>query len=177
MLMTTFGRWWRNFDIGDIFWMLGPDANVKRWWLSPHFVSNIRHQHWCNRNLQLDHWLHNACTQNWVHIKNIWKNVMKTTSAESKKKCWHDTSIVLNSELEHHMIQLGNSKIRRKHWIKTYGKFWDLSVYIQSGSKAKLYWDFLKILSKFHNFLIEISYFFVKISRHVFDESSSTLIG
>ena len=29
MFVTIFGCWWRNFDIGDIFWMLMPDANMK----------------------------------------------------------------------------------------------------------------------------------------------------
>ena len=30
MLVTIFGCWWQNFDIGDIFWMLVPDAYVQR---------------------------------------------------------------------------------------------------------------------------------------------------
>ena len=29
-LVTICGCWWLNFDVGDIFWMLVPDANVKR---------------------------------------------------------------------------------------------------------------------------------------------------
>jgi len=57
--------WWQNFDIGDIFWMLLPDANAKKYSmlatksaetvtniskLSPtYFVSNIRRQHRCSR--------------------------------------------------------------------------------------------------------------------------------
>ena len=28
--VTICGFWWPNFDVGDIFWMLVPDANVKR---------------------------------------------------------------------------------------------------------------------------------------------------
>ena len=63
-LMTILGCWWQNFDVGDIFGMFVPDANVKRQWmlatkmtktatniiqLSPtNSVSNIRHQHRCN---------------------------------------------------------------------------------------------------------------------------------
>ena len=27
-LVTIFGCWWQNFDIGDIFWVLVPDANA-----------------------------------------------------------------------------------------------------------------------------------------------------
>ena len=58
MLVMIFGCWWRNFDVGDIFWMLVPDANVETYrmlvtkiaksitivsMLTPqHFVSNIR---------------------------------------------------------------------------------------------------------------------------------------
>ena len=30
MLVTIYECWWLNFDIGDILWMLAPDANVKR---------------------------------------------------------------------------------------------------------------------------------------------------
>ena len=30
ILMTIFGCKWQNFDIGDIFWILVPDANAKR---------------------------------------------------------------------------------------------------------------------------------------------------
>ena len=29
-LVTIWGCWWLNFDVGDIFWMLVPDINVKR---------------------------------------------------------------------------------------------------------------------------------------------------
>ena len=32
MLVTIFGCLWQNFDIGDIFWMLVPDADAKRCW-------------------------------------------------------------------------------------------------------------------------------------------------
>ena len=30
MLVTILGCWWPNFDVGDIFGMLVPDANAKR---------------------------------------------------------------------------------------------------------------------------------------------------
>ena len=65
MLVTIFGCWRQNFDIGDLFWMLLPDANNKKQRmlatksaktvtnvskLSPtYFVSNIRRQHRCSR--------------------------------------------------------------------------------------------------------------------------------
>ena len=35
MLVMIFGCWWRNFDVGDIFWMLLPTLMLKhtgRWW-------------------------------------------------------------------------------------------------------------------------------------------------
>ena len=63
MLATIFGCWWQNFDIGDIFWMLVLDDNVKiKTMLGTktaitvtnisklsltHFVSHIRQQHRC----------------------------------------------------------------------------------------------------------------------------------
>ena len=61
-MLVTSRYWWPNFAIDDIFWMLVPDAHVKRdgddensqkvtniWKLSPtHFVSNIRYQYRCS---------------------------------------------------------------------------------------------------------------------------------
>ena len=60
-IMTIFGCWGQNVDVGDIFWML---ANVKIQWAlmtkmaktvtnilklsSTRFVANIRHRHRCN---------------------------------------------------------------------------------------------------------------------------------
>ena len=59
-LLTVAGCWLLNFNVGDIFWMLKPkkivdvsdqnDQNRYILKLPPtHFVSNIRHQHRCNR--------------------------------------------------------------------------------------------------------------------------------
>ena len=61
-LETVLECWRQNSNFGDLFWMLVPDAQVKRMLvtkmaktvtniviLSPtHFVSNIRHQHRCS---------------------------------------------------------------------------------------------------------------------------------
>ena len=30
IVMLVIESWWQSLDVGDIFWMLMPDANVKR---------------------------------------------------------------------------------------------------------------------------------------------------
>ena len=43
MLVTILGRWRQNKDLGDIFWMLVPDANVIPLLISfPHCLPFIR---------------------------------------------------------------------------------------------------------------------------------------
>ena len=93
MMVTLF--WWQNFDIGDIFWMLVPDANVKRYRilvakttktainiskLSPkNFVSNIRHQHRCSNEMSISVWESTRdcmkikiSSQNYKFLRYLW---------------------------------------------------------------------------------------------------------
>jgi len=49
MLLTDFRCWWQNHYIGDFFRYVGYFLNVLNLSPTTHSVSNIRHQHRCNR--------------------------------------------------------------------------------------------------------------------------------
>ena len=52
-MVNDIGLWWENHYVGFSLYQIGrqhPESVTNIWKLSPtHFVSKIRHQHWCNR--------------------------------------------------------------------------------------------------------------------------------